>query len=255
MLYTVKEISEFAKVSVKTLHHYHKIGLLLPCKVSEAGYRLYGKKELERLQQILFYRELDFPLKEIKKILDGEPDRLSILSDQKKLLLSRIQRMEQLVETIDESIRCTMKGESMDKKEMFKGFNSEEEWAEALTEQNQYLKEKYNYDLLENNPIDVQSMNESALEAKRFIDGMADALKNGLKFDDKKVQLLISQHIHFLNHHGHVTKASDFAAQARFFLNDDFHRNMLESQQTGLSYYLCIAAEEYASKSRLVNKL
>lgn len=87
--------------------------------------------------------------------------------------------MEQLVETIDESIRCTMKGESMDKKEMFKGFNSEEEWAEALTEQNQYLKEKYNYDLLENNPIDVQSMNESALEAKRFIDGMADALKNG----------------------------------------------------------------------------
>lgn len=186
MLYTVKEISEFAKVSVKTLHHYNKIGLLLPCKVSEAGYRLYGKKELERLQQILFYRELDFPLKEIKKILDGEPDRLSILSDQKKLLLSRIQRMEQLVETIDESIRCTMKGESMDKKEMFKGFNSEEEWAEALTEQNQYLKEKYNYDLLENNPIDVQSMNKSALEAKRFIDGMADALKNGLKFDDKK---------------------------------------------------------------------
>ncbi|EHL79579.1 ATP-binding protein [Bacillus smithii] len=75
-------------------------------------------------------------------------------------------------------------------------------------------------------------MNKSALEAKRFIDGMADALKNGLKFDDKKVQLLISQHIHFLNHHGYVTKASDFAAQARFFLNDDFHRNMLESQQT-----------------------
>ncbi|GGB40658.1 hypothetical protein GCM10011409_17690 [Lentibacillus populi] len=66
MLYTVKEMAKFANVTIKTLHHYHKIGLLYPYKVSEAGYRLYGMKELERLQQILFYRELDFPLKEIK---------------------------------------------------------------------------------------------------------------------------------------------------------------------------------------------
>lgn len=61
MLYTVKEVSKITKVTVKALHHYHKIGLLLPCKVNEAGYRFYGTKELERLQQILFYRELDFP--------------------------------------------------------------------------------------------------------------------------------------------------------------------------------------------------
>lgn len=248
MLYTVKEMTQLANVTIKTLHHYHKIGLLLPCKVSDASYRLYGMKELERLQEILFYRELDLPLKKIKQILDDEPDRLSVLSEQRQLILARKQRLEQLVQTPDESIEHTRKGEVMEKSTMFKGFESEEEWKEALSEQNEYLKEKYDYDLLEENEIDVKSMNGSALEAKRFMDGMAQSLKDGLKFDDEKVYQLVHQHLDFLNHHGHKTTAEDFAKQTRFFLDDDFHRNMLEGQQVGLSYYLCIAAETFASE-------
>ncbi|MFD1396349.1 MerR family transcriptional regulator [Kroppenstedtia eburnea] len=250
MLYTVKEISHLANVTIKTLHHYHKIGLLLPCKVSEAGYRLYGMKELERLQEILLYRELDFSLDKIKEILDGEPDRLSILSEQRKLILTRKDRLEQLIQTIDDSIEHAQKGEITDKSKMFRGFESEAGWKEALSEQNEYLKETYGYDLLEENPIDVQSMNKSAMEAKRFTDGMAKALKDGLRFDDEKVQHLIYQHLNFLNNHGHETTTADFAKQTRFFLNDDFHRNMLEGQQAGLSYYLCIAAETFASDEK-----
>ncbi|SHK47137.1 MerR family transcriptional regulator [Desulforamulus aeronauticus] len=248
MLYTVKEISELAKVTVKTMHHYHRIGLLLPCCVSDAGYRLYGEKELERLQQILFYRELDFPLKEIKKLLDGEPERLSILACQKQLLFSRMQRLERLVQTIDESIRCTAEGVMMDKKAMFNGFGTEQEWKEALSEQTQYLKAKYNYDLIEENPIDVASMNQSAQDAMHFMVRMANALREGVRFDDQKVQNLIERHIHSLNKQGHVTTAASFAAQAKFFLHDEFHRNMLEAQQTGLSYYLYVAAEDLATK-------
>ncbi|MFD2211276.1 MerR family transcriptional regulator [Virgibacillus halophilus] len=250
MLYTVKEMSQLANVTIKTLHHYHKIDLLLPYKVSEAGYRLYGIKELERLQEILFYRELDFPLKKIKEMLDGQPDRLSILSGQKKLILARKQRLEQLIQTLDESIMHTRKGEVMDKTALFKGFESEEEWKEALSEQYEYLNEKYGYDLHVEKPIDVQSMNESAMEAKRFMGGMAQSLKDGLRVDDKKVQQLIGQHLDFLNTHGHKTTAADFEKQTRFFLNDDFHLKMFESQQQGLSYYLCIAAETFASAKR-----
>ena|GEM_PF-229169 len=250
MLYTVKELSDLAKVTVKTLHHYHRIGLLLPHSVSDAGYRLYGEKELERLQQILFYRELDFPLKQIKKLLDGEPERLSILSSQKQLLQSNISRMERLIQTIDESIRCTEKGVRMDKDKMFIGFQSEQEWKEALSQQNEYLKEKYEYDLIEESSIDVDAMNESAREAKHFMEGMAHALQEGIKFDDPKVEHLITQHIASLNNQGHPTTAKDFAAQARFFLQDEFHRNMLEAQQTGLSYYLCVAAEDFAAKQQ-----
>ena len=70
---TVKEVSKITGVSVRTLHHYDAIGLLKPTKVTEAGYRLYDDTALSRLQNILLFRELQFPLKEIKAILDS-PD-------------------------------------------------------------------------------------------------------------------------------------------------------------------------------------
>lgn len=92
---------------------------------------MYGVKELERLQQILFYRELDFPLEKIKQLLEGE-SRLGILSDQKDLLLARKQRLDRLIQTLDESIESVVKGEVMDQSSMFKGFESEQKWKNAL---------------------------------------------------------------------------------------------------------------------------
>ena len=68
---TVKEISNLTGISVRTLHYYHEIGLLPPTEISEAGYRLYDDKALEILRQILFFREFDMPLKEIRKILQA----------------------------------------------------------------------------------------------------------------------------------------------------------------------------------------
>lgn len=247
MFYTVKEVSELSKVTVKALHHYHKIGLLVPSKISEAGYRLYGMKELERLQQILFYKELDIPLEKIKQLLAGEPERLMILADQKELLLARRKRLEDLIETLEESIKHTERGESMEHTRMFNGFSSEEEWQEALQEQKRYLKEQYDYEL-PTEQIDPQELNEQAREAKRFMEAMASLLREGCAADGERVQHLMAEHIAFLGKSGHATGASEFAKQARFFVADDFHRKMLEDQQTGLAYYLCVAAESFASK-------
>jgi DNA-binding transcriptional MerR regulator len=249
MRYTVKEMAELSGTTIKTLHHYHKIGLLLPCETSEAGYRLYGTKELERLQQILFYRELDFPLEKIKQLLDGEPDRLSILSSQKELLLARKRRLERVIQTLEESMEHTASGEEMDAASLFIGFSTEQEWLEALAEQNQHLKESYGVDLFANGPIDPQKMNAQAAEAKRFTEGMAASLRTGVRMDAPSVRKMIRDHLDFLNQSGHATTAEDFKAQARFFLDDDFHRSMLESQQTGLAYYLLAAAESYAAQS------
>ena len=78
--YTVKQLAKVAGISVRTLHHYDVIGLLKPVARTEAGYRLYAEKELLRLQQILFYKELDFPLKEIIEILDNPDFAVAILS-------------------------------------------------------------------------------------------------------------------------------------------------------------------------------
>ena len=88
--YSVKKLSQLAGVSVRTLHLYDKMGLLKPSVRTEARYRLYGEKELLRLQQILFYRELDIPLKDIQTILDDpEFDLLKALEAHKKALLAR----------------------------------------------------------------------------------------------------------------------------------------------------------------------
>ncbi len=247
MLYTVKEVSELSGVTIKTLHHYHKIGLLLPGKVSEAGYRLYGSKELERLQEILFYKELDFPLDQIKEIMEQRADRLSLLSQQEELLLSRKYRLDSIVQTLRKSISCAKEGETMDSMEMFKGFQNEEEWNEALAEQNQHLQITYGMESLEVAPTDVQKLNEQAVEAMTFMNNMAGSLREGIKHNDERIDNLLRNHLEFMNEHGNQITAHDFAAQTRFFLSDDFYLKMLESQQTGLAYYLSAAADSFSA--------
>jgi DNA-binding transcriptional MerR regulator len=245
--YTVKETAELAGMTIKTLHHYHKIGLLEPCKITDAGYRLYSMKELELLQQILFYRELDFPLNDIKKALEDEPSRIECLTKQHELLCARRQRMDRLLSTIEESIVFTKKGESMDKLEMFKGLNKEE-WTEALTEQNEYLKDKYGYDMLQNEEIQSEQMNKQAVEAQEFMNHLINGLKNGWRTDDERLQKALKEHIAFLNEHGTKMDAKSFVNLSKFMIEDDFHRNMMEGQQIGVSYYLYTAAEMYAAK-------
>ena len=96
---TVNEVSKLTGVSVRTLHHYDAIGLLKPTTVSEAGYRLYDDTALERLQQILLFRELEFPLKEIKSILDSPNfDRCKALEQQISLLTLKKEHLEKLID-------------------------------------------------------------------------------------------------------------------------------------------------------------
>ena len=95
---TVKEVSKLTGVSVRTLHHYDAIGLLKPATVTEAGYRLYDDTALERLQTILLFRELQFPLKEIKGILDSPVfDPAEALDQQIKLLELQKEHIENLI--------------------------------------------------------------------------------------------------------------------------------------------------------------
>ena len=103
---TVKELSDVTGISVRTLHYYDEIGLLTPTRKSEAGYRLYDDKALETLQQILFFREFDIPLKEIKSVLENPAlDRTQILQMQRKMLVAKKERMERLIAGIDDILK------------------------------------------------------------------------------------------------------------------------------------------------------
>ena len=103
---TVKEISKLTGISARTLHYYDEIGLFTPTEKSEAGYRLYDDKALETLQQILFFREFDIPLKEIKAIMENPAlDKNQILQMQKKMLVAKKERMERLIASIDDILK------------------------------------------------------------------------------------------------------------------------------------------------------
>lgn len=103
---SVKEISDLTGISVRTLHYYDEIGLLKPTEKSDAGYRLYDDKALETLQQILFFREFDISLKEIKAVLDNPAlERNQILQVQRKMLVTKKERMERLIASIDDILK------------------------------------------------------------------------------------------------------------------------------------------------------
>lgn len=103
---TVKEVSKLSGISVRTLHYYDEIGLLAPTEVSEAGYRVYDDAAIERLQRILYFREFNLPLKEIKQILDDpDLDMEQMLLSQRELLNAKRERLERLVSSMDEILR------------------------------------------------------------------------------------------------------------------------------------------------------
>lgn len=103
---TVKEISDLTGISVRTLHYYDEIGILKPTEKSGAGYRLYDDKALETLQQILFFREFDIPLKEIKAVMDNPVlKRNQILQMQRNMLIAKKERMERLISSIDDILK------------------------------------------------------------------------------------------------------------------------------------------------------
>ena len=98
----IKEFAEFSGVSVRTLHYYDEIGLLKPAYIDQhTGYRFYDGESVLRMQQILFYRELDFPLKSICKIVSSPNyDKEKALQAQKKLLTLKKERLERLIAAI-----------------------------------------------------------------------------------------------------------------------------------------------------------
>lgn len=126
-MYKVKELAELTGVSVRTLHHYDHIGLLSPKEVGENGYRYYGREEIARLQQILFFKEMDFSLSRIKQILDNPDfDQASALRQHKEILIEKKKRIERIVASVNHTLDSLEGGETMTDRERFEPFSREE---------------------------------------------------------------------------------------------------------------------------------
>ncbi len=120
---TVSEVARLANVSVRALHHYDEIGLLVPSARTAAGYRLYGDADLARLQEILLFRELEIPLDDIATLLSGGAfDRRAALELQREMLLQKAVRTEALIASVERAINAERTGVRMTKEEMFEVF-------------------------------------------------------------------------------------------------------------------------------------
>ncbi|MCP4539029.1 MAG: MerR family transcriptional regulator [Chloroflexi bacterium] len=126
--YTVSQLAKIAEVSVRTLHYYDHVDLLKSSLRTAAGYRLYEEQNLLRLQQILFFKELDFPLNEIRNILnDPEFDQVEALKNHRRLLQKQAKQLTQLLKTIDKTIQRFEEGKmGMTDEELYEGFTKEQ---------------------------------------------------------------------------------------------------------------------------------
>ncbi len=164
MEYTVQKMAELAGVSARTLRYYDQIGLLKPARINDAAYRLYGEREVDLLQQILFYRELEFSLEDIRTILsDPGFDRQQALEAHKNMLMEKSRRLDRIIRTVERTIGAMKGEETMSDKEKFEGFKRE------LIEKNeaQYgeeIREKYGDETVNASNAKLMGMSEEQYE-------------------------------------------------------------------------------------------
>jgi DNA-binding transcriptional MerR regulator len=246
-MFTVGKLAQLSGVTVKTLHHYHRIGLVVPSGATEAGYRLYSRRDLERLQQVLFYKELDFGLSEIKKALSSESSRRETLAAQRQLLLRRRDRLSRVLTTLELSLKSTTGEIEMTEQEMFSNLGAKE-WNEALQAQNQHLQENCGYEAKVANAAEADAMNRAAQEARRFLLTMAEHLRNGSPHGDDSVLATVADHVRVMNETS-ATDAQSYFKTVEFLTQDSFHRKMFEQTQVGLASYLLATAYAYRQRA------
>lgn len=157
-MYTVKQVSDLAGVTPRTLHHYDQIGLLKPSQVAANGYRYYDEQALLRLQQILFYRELGLELAQIKSVLDDKDfDLVTALQSHHAALQAEVVRLQTLVKTVEGTIMHLLGEVKMSSKNVFKGFSPEQE-----REYNKQAVEQWGEGAAES----IRSWNERSQEEK-----------------------------------------------------------------------------------------
>src|SRR5579872_2429367 len=162
MTYTVNKVATLSGVSIRTLRFYDEIGLLKPAFVGEQGYRYYEEEQLLVLQQILFYKELGFELRQIQDLLQqSDPDRVKALQSQKILLRNKITRMQTLTKTIDNTINHLERKKTMKEQDMFKGFDITPE------QQKKYELELEEY--FRNKPGGTKALEKTMAESKNNV--------------------------------------------------------------------------------------
>lgn len=181
MEYTVQKLGNLAGVSTRTLRYYDEIGILKPARINSSGYRIYGTAEVNRLQQILFYRELGVDLESIKKIVTAPSfDGTSALKEHREKLLAKREQLDRLIANVDKTIAATEGRMTMSNQEKFEGFK-QKMIDENEKKYGEEIRAKYGNDQVDKSNKKFKNMTQEQYEeVEKLSEELMETLKEAL---------------------------------------------------------------------------
>ena len=238
----IKEFSRFTGVSVRTLHYYDEIGLLKPARVDKAtGYRYYDEHSLLRMQEILFYRELDFPLKHIEEILTSPNyDKHKALQAQKEMLILKKERLERLIFAIDGAT----KGENVMK--AFDNTEFEKYKAEAREKWGSTDAYKEHQEKTKGYSQDKWSSMAAGLDA--IMGRFGAAMQKGDAADSPAAQELVKLLQSHITENYYTCTKEILAGLGQMYVADERFKANIDKHGKGTAAFICEAIATYCNK-------
>jgi MerR family transcriptional regulator, thiopeptide resistance regulator len=250
MRYGVKELAGVSGVTVRTLHFYDQVGLLKPAGRASNGYRFYEEKELLQLQQILFFRELGFELKEIKRILNRSNfDQHAALESHRRVLMKNVARIRELIKTIDQTLEHLKGKRKMKDAALFSGFDQarQTEYEEQLIEQyGEKMREGIAESRRKVKDWTKQDWERSGKEWDAVCTELVSAMKRGRKESLQEVQGLIQRHFTWLKRFWTPNQES-YAGHADFLATSEL-RKAYDKYDPDLAEFMASAMKVFAKK-------
>lgn len=253
MEYTVQKLASLAGVSARTLRYYDEIGILKPARINSSGYRIYGKKEVDMLQQILFYREMGLSLDEIREIVTKPGFNMEeALSEHRSKLIKKRDQLDSLISNVEKTI-ASMKGEiEMADKEKFEGFKKN------MIDKNE---EMYGKEVRENFGDEVVNKSNSKLmgmseekyaETTRLAEEIMATLKEAMKTVDpagELAQKAASLHKKWLMSYWDSYSEDAHAGLAQMYVDDERFKAYYDKEQPGTAEFLRDAVIVFTGKA------
>lgn len=249
MEYTVQKLGQLAGISTRTLRYYDEIGLLKPARINSSGYRIYGREEVDRLQQILFYRELDVGLEEIKAMIDSpEFDARRALARHREQLLTKRRQLDALIANIDLTLAYQEGMTAMSDKQKFEGFK------QRLIDDNEAkygeeIRAKYGSEQVDKSNAKIKNMTQEQYEEiERLSEDIHATLAQAFATDDpagELAQKAADLHRRWLTFYWDRYSKEAHAGIAQMYVDDERFKAYYDKDQPGVAEFLRDAVRVY----------
>ena len=251
MEYSIRELAQLSGLSTRTLRWYDEIGLLKPARVAESGYRYYGPAQVDRLQHILTYRALGLQLARIRECLDDPSfDRLAALRQHRKELQDRKARLELLIQSVEETIGCEERKETMNDERKFAAFK-ERLVAENEAAYGQETRQRYGDAAVDGVNAGILGMTREQYEAWTALDAelrrrLEDAVREGLSPDSETGRELCALHRRWLAATDRHLNAAKHKGIAELYVMDERFTAYYDRTVPGCAGFLRDAVARWA---------